>query len=58
MCVCAQSMLFIAADREMYHAETDTPALARTSNLNEELGMVREMGGGQSCGFIEGRQEG
>ncbi len=24
----------------MYHPETDTPALARTSNLNEELGMV------------------
>lgn len=35
-----QSMVFIAMDREMYHAETDTPALARTSNLNEELGMV------------------
>ena len=26
----------------MYHAETDTPAMARTSNLNEELGQVRE----------------
>jgi phospholipid-transporting ATPase len=25
-----QSMVFIAADRTMYHAETDTPALART----------------------------
>lgn len=25
----------------MYHAETDTPALARTSNLNEELGQVQ-----------------
>jgi hypothetical protein len=36
-----QSMIFIASDRDMYHAETDTPALARTSNLNEELGMVR-----------------
>ena len=24
----------------MYHAETNTPALARTSNLNEELGQV------------------
>ena len=24
----------------MYHAETDTPAVARTSNLNEELGQV------------------
>lgn len=27
-------------DMEMYHAESDTPAMARTSNLNEELGMV------------------
>ena len=35
-----QSMVFINRDRTMYHAETDTPALARTSNLNEELGMV------------------
>lgn len=25
----------------MYHEESDTPALARTSNLNEELGMVK-----------------
>lgn len=32
---------FINMDAEMYHAETDTPAMARTSNLNEELGMVR-----------------
>ncbi|VVC91182.1 unnamed protein product [Leptidea sinapis] len=32
---------FISMDSQMYHAETDTPALARTSNLNEELGMVR-----------------
>ena len=24
----------------MYDAETDTPAMARTSNLNEELGQV------------------
>ncbi|KAG2453311.1 hypothetical protein HYH02_001535 [Chlamydomonas schloesseri] len=35
-----QAMVLIARDRDMYHAETDTPALARTSNLNEELGMV------------------
>lgn len=27
-------------DVEMYHAETDTPARARTSNLNEDLGKV------------------
>ncbi|XP_046487089.1 probable phospholipid-transporting ATPase IA isoform X4 [Neodiprion pinetum] len=32
---------FINMDVEMYHAETNTPAMARTSNLNEELGMVR-----------------
>ena len=32
--------MFINKDRSMYHAESDTPALARTSNLNEELGMV------------------
>lgn len=32
---------FINMDIEMYHPETDTPAMARTSNLNEELGMVR-----------------
>uniref|UniRef100_A0A8C1SYX0 Phospholipid-transporting ATPase n=1 Tax=Cyprinus carpio TaxID=7962 RepID=A0A8C1SYX0_CYPCA len=28
-------------DTEMYYAETDTPAMARTSNLNEELGQVK-----------------
>ena len=27
-------------DLDMYYAETDTPAVARTSNLNEELGQV------------------
>ncbi|XP_011498077.1 PREDICTED: probable phospholipid-transporting ATPase IA [Ceratosolen solmsi marchali] len=32
--------IFINMDIELYHAETDTPAMARTSNLNEELGMV------------------
>ena len=35
-----QSMVFISSDLHMYHEETDTPALARTSNLNEDLGMV------------------
>uniref|UniRef100_A0A1D1Z7N5 Phospholipid-transporting ATPase n=2 Tax=Anthurium amnicola TaxID=1678845 RepID=A0A1D1Z7N5_9ARAE len=34
---CAQ---FINKDLHMYHAESNTPALARTSNLNEELGQV------------------
>lgn len=33
--------IFINFDVEMYHEETDTPAMARTSNLNEELGMVK-----------------
>jgi phospholipid-transporting ATPase len=32
---------FINADLEMYCEKTDTPAMARTSNLNEELGQVR-----------------
>ena len=35
-----QAMVFLNGDRRMYHAETDTPMRARTSNLNEELGMV------------------
>lgn len=32
--------MFINNDIEMYHEESNTPAMARTSNLNEELGMV------------------
>ncbi|XP_062232932.1 putative phospholipid-transporting ATPase 9 isoform X2 [Phragmites australis] len=32
--------LFINQDIEMYHEESDKPTRARTSNLNEELGMV------------------
>ncbi|WZZ27813.1 hypothetical protein YC2023_011214 [Brassica napus] len=35
-----QSTQFINRDLNMYHAETNTPASARTSNLNEELGQV------------------
>jgi len=35
-----QAMVFLNSDRQMYHEETDTPFRARTSNLNEELGMV------------------
>ena len=31
---------YINWDIEMYDAETDCPAVARTSNLNEELGQV------------------
>ncbi|KAI4463660.1 putative phospholipid-transporting atpase [Holotrichia oblita] len=33
--------IFINMDKEMYYEETDTPAMARTSNLNEELGQVK-----------------
>ncbi|KAJ8950664.1 hypothetical protein NQ314_007794 [Rhamnusium bicolor] len=33
--------IFINMDIEMYHEESDTPAMARTSNLNEELGQVK-----------------
>ncbi|XP_042189887.1 phospholipid-transporting ATPase IB isoform X3 [Callorhinchus milii] len=33
--------LYINWDVDMYHAESDTPAMARTSNLNEELGQVK-----------------
>jgi phospholipid-transporting ATPase len=32
--------LYIDNDLKMYHEETDTPALARTSNMNADLGMV------------------
>nr|CAD7426833.1 unnamed protein product [Timema monikensis] len=32
---------FINMDTDMYHEESDTPAVARTSNLNEELGQVK-----------------
>ncbi|CAF1628478.1 unnamed protein product, partial [Adineta ricciae] len=32
---------FINWDKDMYDSETDTPANARTSNLNEELGQVK-----------------
>ncbi|XP_046395315.1 probable phospholipid-transporting ATPase IA isoform X5 [Ischnura elegans] len=32
---------FINMDIDMYHKESNTPAMARTSNLNEELGQVK-----------------
>ncbi|XP_051144581.1 phospholipid-transporting ATPase 3-like isoform X2 [Andrographis paniculata] len=35
-----QCSQFINNDLHMYHAESNTPASARTSNLNEELGQV------------------
>lgn len=31
---------FFPQDIDMYYDATDTPAMARTSNLNEELGQV------------------
>jgi len=33
--------MFINMDEELYYEEADTPAMARTSNLNEELGQVK-----------------
>lgn len=35
-----QGFVFLNKDRAMYHEPTDTPALCRTTNLNEELGMI------------------
>lgn len=35
-----QCALLLNADRKMYHEETDTPFVCRTSRLNEELGQV------------------
>ena len=32
--------LFINSDNKIYYEDTDKPASARTSNLNEELGKV------------------
>ena len=36
-------VVLINNDIDMYHSETDTPARARTSNLNEELGQVASL---------------
>ena len=38
-----QAML-INSDLDMYYEVNDTPAMARTSNLNEELGQYKEWG--------------
>ncbi|CAH2038382.1 unnamed protein product [Thlaspi arvense] len=47
-----QSTQFINRDLHMYHAETNTPASARTSNLNEELGQEqRSTGAVREKGF-------
>ena len=37
----AQAAVFVSGDRLMYDPGSDTPAAARTSNLNEDLGQVR-----------------
>ena len=37
----AMQAYFIASDIQMYDPKTNTPAQARTSNLNEDLGQVR-----------------
>lgn len=42
---------FIMSDKAMYHEETDQYALARTSNLNEELGMI-QVGAGYSATHV------
>ncbi|KAF7829418.1 phospholipid-transporting ATPase 3 [Senna tora] len=41
-----QCTQFINKDLRMYHNETNTPALARTSNLNEELGQEESRSSG------------
>ena len=38
-----QAMVFIRQDRLMFHEPTGTAAIARTSNINEELGMIDTM---------------
>jgi hypothetical protein len=36
-----QCTLLLNSDRQMYHRDTDTPFVCRTTTLNEELGQVR-----------------
>lgn len=43
-----QCVLLLNADRKMYHAETDTPFVCRTTRLNEELGQVGRRPGARS----------
>ncbi|GLD94842.1 hypothetical protein PINS_up003467 [Pythium insidiosum] len=51
---------FIAWDKHMYHAETDTPAIVRTMELNEELGQISyvftDKTGTLTCNIMEFRK--
>ena len=40
-------------DRSMYYKETNQACLARTSNLNEELGQIEVRGW---CGVVDARR--
>ena len=44
--------LCIIQDIDMYYDVTDTPAMARTSNLNEELGQVNMNKLNLCCGLM------
>ncbi|KAL5012928.1 hypothetical protein ScPMuIL_011479 [Solemya velum] len=52
--------IFINWDLDMYCGESDTPAMARTSNLNEELGQVKyifsDKTGTLTCNVMEFRK--
>lgn len=39
-----QCALLLNQDRRMYHKDTDTPFVCRTTTLNEELGQVCSFG--------------
>lgn len=51
---------FMSWDKEMYHAETDTPAIVRTMELNEELGQISyvfsDKTGTLTCNVMEYRK--
>uniref|UniRef100_K3W6I2 Phospholipid-transporting ATPase n=1 Tax=Globisporangium ultimum (strain ATCC 200006 / CBS 805.95 / DAOM BR144) TaxID=431595 RepID=K3W6I2_GLOUD len=51
---------FMVWDLEMYHAETDTPAIVRTMALNEELGQISyvfsDKTGTLTCNIMEFRK--
>ena len=52
--------MMIGSDLDMYHAETDTPAVCRTSSLVEELGQIEyifsDKTGTLTCNMMEFRQ--